>query len=390
MPRKILHLDLDAFFCAVEEIRDPALRGKAFAVGGRPEERGVVSSCSYPARQHGVHSAMPTARALQLCPGLVVVPGRHGVYEEMSRQVMAHLDDLSHLVEQISIDEAFVDVSDLRAPGEAIARELQGVILRELNLPCSLGVAGNKLVAKIANTVGKARVRSGRPPMAITIVPPGEEATFLAPLPVGELWGVGPKTEEQLIELGLRTIGDLARQSPAEMARRFGKMGPELVERAQGRDDRPVTPEHEMKSLSGEITFAQDERDAATLRRVLSGLSEDVGRRLRHAELYGSTVKIKLRWSDFSTITRQITLPRPTNQDNDIYDAACELLAQARPHGKPVRLIGVGVSGLGPQAQQLELWETPLEKGQRLQEALDEVRERFGKHAIKRASDIEE
>jgi len=388
--RKILHLDLDAFFCAVEEIRDPALRGRAFAVGGRPEERGVVSSCSYPARQRGVHSAMPMARALQLCPGLIVVPGRHGAYEEMSRQVMAHLDDLSRLVEQLSIDEAFVDVSDLRAPGETIARELQSVILRQLALPCSLGVAGNKLVAKIANTVGKARVRTGQPPMAITIVPPGEEAAFLAPLPVSALWGVGPKTEEQLVALGLRTIGDLARQSPTEMARRFGKMGPELVERAQGRDDRPVTPEHEMKSLSGEVTFAQDERDAATLRRVLSGLSEDAGRRLRQAGLFGNTVKIKLRWSDFTTITRQVTLPRSTNQDNEIYDAACDLLAQAWPRGKPVRLIGVGVSGLGPPAQQLGLWETPSEKGQRLQEALDEVRERFGRGAIKRVSDMEE
>ncbi len=350
----------------------------------------MIASCSYPARQLGVHSAMPTARALQLCPGLIVVPGRHGVYEEMSRQVMTHLYDLSHRVEQISIDEAFVDVSDLRASGEAIARELQSVILRELYLPCSLGVAANKLIAKIANTVGKAKVRTGRPPLAITSVPPGEEAAFLAPLPVGALWGVGPKTEEQLVELGLRTIGDLARQSPAEMARRFGKMGPELVERAQGRDDRPVTPEHEMKSLSGEITFAQDERDEATLRRVLSGLTEDVGRRLRQAGMYGSTVKIKLRWSDFSTLTRQVTLPRPTNQDNEIYNAACDLLMQTWPRGKPVRLIGVGVSGLGPPAQQLGLWETPSEKGQRLQEALDEVRERFGRSAIKRASDIED
>ncbi|MBI4771414.1 MAG: DNA polymerase IV, partial [Chloroflexi bacterium] len=206
MPRKILHLDLDAFFCAVEEQRDPALRGQAFAVGGRPEARGVVASCSYAARRFGVRSAMPMARAVKLCSGLIIVPSRHKVYSDVSRQVMERLYDLTPLVEQISIDEAFLDVSDLPESGEALARRLQATMRDELRLPCSLGVATNKLVAKIASDVGKAAARTGAPPNAILVVPPGEEAAFLAPLPAAALWGVGPKTATRLAGLGIHTI----------------------------------------------------------------------------------------------------------------------------------------------------------------------------------------
>ena len=388
MYRKIIHLDLDAFFCAVEEQRDNSLRGKPFAVGGRPDQRGVVSSCSYPARMFGVHSAMPMARALLLCPDLIVVPGRHGVYGDVSQQVMAHCYNRTHLVEQISIDEAFLDVSDLRPSAEAIARELQTAIWDELGLPCSLGVATNKLVAKIANNVGKAEKRSPEPPMAIKVVPPGEEAAFLAPLPVRELWGIGPKTAESLAALGIETIGDVARWPQDDLVQRFGKHGLDLSRRARGLDDRPVVTEYEAKSLSRETTFAKDEIDGAVLRRSLRHLAESVGRRLRRAELRGTTVKLKLRWDDFTTLTRQVTLPEPTDQDHAIDAAAQQLLAQAWPAGKPVRLIGVGVSGLGQPSQQLGLWETTSEKGQRLQDALDDVRERFGQEAIKRASDL--
>jgi DNA polymerase-4 len=390
MNRKIIHLDLDAFFCAVEELRDPALRGKPFAVGGRPDQRGVVASCSYPARMFGVHSAMPMARALLLCPQLIIVPGRHGVYSEVSHKVMAHCYNRTNLVEQISIDEAFLDVSDLRPPAEAIARELQATIWDELGLPCSLGVATNKLVAKIANNVGKAEKRSPDPPMAIKVVPPGEEAAFLAPLPVNELWGIGPKTAASLAALGIETIGDVARWPEADLVQRFGKHGYDLSQRARGLDDRPVVTEYETKSLSRETTFAQDTTDGATLRRTLRHLAESVGRRLRRANLRGTTVKLKLRWADFTTLTRQVTLPQPTDQDNAIYTAAQQLFEQAWPAGKSVRLIGVGVSGLRQPAQQLGLWEPPSEKGQRLQDALDRVRERFGQEAIKRASDLGE
>ncbi len=228
MPRKILHLDLDAFFCAVEENLDPSLRGQAFAVGGQPDQRGVVASCSYAARVYGVRSAMPMAQAVRLCPNLIIRPNRRGVYGDVSRSVMAILHDLTPLVEQLSIDEAFLDVSLLPDPAELLARRLQERINTELHLPCSLGVASNKLVAKIANTVGKARARSSIPPNAITIVPPGDEAAFLAPLPASELWGVGPKTAEQLARLDIHTIGDLARWPETDLIRRFGQHGQAL------------------------------------------------------------------------------------------------------------------------------------------------------------------
>ena len=386
MARKILHLDLDAFFCAVEELHDPSLRGKAFAVGGRPEQRGVVASCSYPARRYGVRSAMPMARALALCPQLIIVSSRHGHYSEISRQVMGYLHALTPLVEQISIDEAFLDVSDLPEPAEQIARQLQATIRRETSLPCSLGVATNKLLAKIANDVGKAMNRDDSPPNAITVVQPGREAEFLAPLPVESLWGVGPKTAERLQELGIRTIGDLAHWSQADLTHRFGKNGYDLAERARGIDDRPLELEHETKSISQETTYARDVRDGAVLRRTLHSQVESVGRRLRQKELAGVTVKIKLRWPDFTTLTRQMTLDQPTDQDAEIYDAAEAIFSQLWTPGKAVRLIGVGVAGLGPAARQLSLWDTSGERERRLQAAVDEIRERFGRDVIQRGT----
>jgi DNA polymerase IV len=388
MARKIIHLDLDAFFCAVEALHDPSLHGKPFAVGGRPEHRGVIASCSYPARQYGVRSAMPTARALQQCPDLIVLSGHRSDYSRYSRRVIEQLRNFSKSIEQISIDEAFIDVSDLRAPAHEIAADLQQTIWREVTLPCSLGVATNKLVAKIANNVGKRASRSGEPPMAITVVPPGEEAAFLARLPVDDLWGVGPKTAAELSSLGIRTIGDLATWPEADLAQRFGQHGQALSLRARGIDERPVSAEHEVKSVSHEITFAQDVTDAEELRRTLCRLSEAVGRRLRRQALAGSTVKLKLRWSDFTTLTRQVTLADLTNRDDEILNAAEQLLEAHRPPGKPVRLIGVGVSGLAPPAAQLRLWDSAVQKGERLQEALDRVRDRFGDDAIRRAIEI--
>lgn len=386
--RKILHLDLDAFFCAVEEQHDPSLRGKPFAVGGSPDQRGVVASCSYAARVYGVRSAMPMVRALQLCPRLLVVPSRHGVYGEVSKEVMERCYNLTPLVEQLSIDEAFLDVSDLRAPAETLARRLQATIHEELRLPSSLGVAANKLLAKAANDVGKARAKGTGSPMAITVVPPGEEASFLAPLPVSALWGVGPKTERTLQALGIETIGDLARWPQEALVQRFGQHGRDLARRARGLDDRPVVTEHETKSVSKETTFAVDVSDRATLRRTLLQLTRGVGRRLRRAELAGTTVKLKLRWSDFTTLTRQTTLSHATNQDAEIHEAAQALFLKAWPAGKPVRLIGVGVTGLEEPVQQLGLWETASERGQRLQEALDALRERYGDDAVRRASEL--
>ena len=390
MSRKVLHLDLDAFYCAVEEQRDPALRGKPFAVGGRPEERGVVSSCSYAARKFGVRSAMPMSRAVRLCPSLIVVPARHKAYGEVSRQVMERLHALTPLVEQISIDEAFLDVSDLSEPGEVIARRLQEVIRDEFGLPCSLGVAANKLVAKIASDVGKAAAHSGGPPNAIQVVPSGQEVEFLAPLPVMMLWGVGPKTATRLEELGIKTMGDLARWPEADLARRFGKVGHELSRHARGLDDRPIVTTREAKSISQETTFVRDIRDGVLLRRTLRSLADQVGRRLRQEGLSGTTVKLKIRWPDFTTPTRQTTLQQPTDQDDVIYTVALKLFEQIWKTSQPVRLIGVGVSGLGPRSRQLGLWETDAARAERLQAAVDKLRERFGEQAVKRASELED
>jgi DNA polymerase-4 len=386
MNRKILHLDLDAFFCAVEEQRDPSLRGAAFAVGGRPDQRGVVASCSYPAREYGIHSAMPMARAVRLCPDLIIVPSRHGVYGEVSEQVMAILHDLTPLVEQLSIDEAFLDVTGRREPAETLARRVQRRINDELGLPCSLGVASNKLVAKIANTVGKAEAAKGAPPNAVKVVPPGGEAAFLAPLPVRELWGVGPKTAERLARLGIETIGDIAARPPADLARRFGKHGADLARRARGIDPRPVVTEHEAKSISKETTFAADVSDPRELRLTLRRLSDGVGRRLRRAGLSGPTVKLKLRWADFTTITRQVTLPQATDQDGAIYEAALGLFEEAWRGGGPVRLLGVGVSGLEETARQLSLWETDAGEERQLLDALDDLRDRYGEDIVRRGS----
>jgi DNA polymerase-4 len=267
MLRTILHLDLDAFFCAVEELHDPSLRGKAFAVGGRPEQRGVVASCSYAARGFGVHSAMPTIRALRLCPGLLVISHHHGNYGEMSDKVMERLHNLSPFVEQISIDEAFVDISGLGDPA-AIARKLQAEVREGLGLPCSVGIAANKLVAKIATNVGKKTGKKGQPPNALTIVAPGGEAAFLDPLPVDMLWGVGPKTGMKLAGINIKTIGDLARHPEEDLVRWFGVNGHEMWLHARGVDERPITTEYEAKSISQEVTFARDVSDDLELNRT--------------------------------------------------------------------------------------------------------------------------
>jgi DNA polymerase-4 len=388
--RKILHLDLDAFFCAVEELRKPELRGKAFAVGGRPDQRGVVASCSYAARQFGIHSAMPMARALRLCPELIIVSGNYSSYSLASRQVMARLRALTPLVEQISIDEAFLDVSALAEGGETLARRLQGEIRTELSLPCSLGVASNKLVAKIASDVGKHRAReAGKtgPPNAITIVPPGEEAAFLTPLPVEMLWGVGPKTAARLAEMQVHTIGQLAQLSIDELRSLFGKNGEDLARRSRGQDDRPVVTEHETKSFSQETTFARDVSDRQVLLDTIQRQSEQVARRVRKHGVQFTTVKIKLRWPDFTTITRQTTLGQPTDDGTWIFRLAEGLLLKEWRPGKAVRLIGVGVSGLVEGPRQLGLWDGETERDRRLQDAMEEIKEKFGAKAIGRGKD---
>jgi DNA polymerase-4 len=389
MPRTILHIDLDAFFCAVEENQTPSLRGKAFAVGGRPEERGVVASCSYAARRMGVRSAMPMGRALRLSPGLIIVPSRHGLYRQVSRQVMDILHGQTPLVEQISIDEAFLEISDIRDDPERFGRGLQARIRDDLQLPCSIGVASNKLMAKLATEVGKAlalqKIREQgltEPPNAVTIVPFGEEARFLDPLPADMLWGVGPKTSARLTELGIRTIGDIARWPEHKLIRLFGENGRDLARHARGIDDRPIVTEREAKSISQEVTFSKDVRDDRSLEETLREQSREVARQLRKNSLAGRTIKLKIRWPDFTTLTRQTTLNDPTDSEDQIARSALELMKAVRKPNQSVRLIGVGVSGLGPPIRQLGLWDMDSEKARRLQQAMDTINEKFGKDVI--------
>ena len=389
MARIILHFDLDAFYCAVEEKFNSDLIGKAFAVGGEAGNRGVVASCSYPARQFGVRSAMPMSEARRLCPGLIVVPTRHKLYGEWSQKVMTILHNLTPLVEKLSIDEAFLDVTGIKGGGEAIAKQLQMTIRTELDLPCSIGVASNKLVAKIANNLGKARKKDGTPPCAIEIVPEGQEAAYLALLPIRELWGVGPKTAESMYALNIHTIGDIAQQHEQFMIHHFGKNGYDMWRHARGIDNRPVEPDQEAKSISNEITFNQDVRDGDELRRVLRNLAENVGRRLRKNKLSGRTISIKLRWEDFTTLSRQMTLQHATQDDAVIVREVMRLFEANWTQGRPVRLIGAGVSNLEDQVQQLSLFESAQDKKSRkLQTTLDELKQKFGDGAIKRGINL--
>jgi DNA polymerase-4 len=374
--RKILHFDLDAFFCSVEELLDPSLKGRAFVVGGSPQGRGVVTSASYAARAFGVRSAMPMTRALRLCPDLISVRGSHRLYGEYSDKVMTLLRQSAPVVEQISIDEAFLDVSDDPRSPDEIALELQARIREQFGLPTSWGAATNKLVAKVATEVGK--------PNGLVVVPPGQEAQFLAPLPVEMLWGVGPKARAQLLDLDVRTIGDLAALPASRLERDYGERGTELAARAKGQDDSPVVEGHEPRSMSSERTFPKDVADWPSLRRHLREMSDSVGRRLRREGMAGSTVRLKLRWPDFTTITRQSRLPQPSDVDGEIFQAAAELLRANWKEGRKVRLLGVGVSDLGPLTRQLSLFDRTWQQDERLLQAMDAIRARYGPEALQR------
>lgn len=378
--RTILHVDLDAFFCSVEELLRPELKDRPFVVGGSPQGRGVVASASYAARAYGIHSAMPTAHALRLCPELIVLHGRHAEYHNYSKRIMAFLRDSAPLVEQLSIDEAFLDVSDDPLGGAAVAVKLQAEIDLRFKLPTSWGVAGNKLVAKIATEVGK--------PKGLIVVKPGEERSFLAPLPVEMLWGVGPKTAGRLKSENVHKIGELADMPPGRLRAIFGDYGTELASRARGEDDRPVQETYEPQSMSAERTFSKDIADVEELKRVLFELGERVGSRLRKAELAGKTVRLKLRWADFTTITRQQQLPQATDQDGEIYQAACRLFDRVWTPRRRVRLLGVGLTELGPPLRQMSLFDRSWEQDGRLLQAIDAIRSRYGSKALRRARQL--
>lgn len=383
--RAIIHIDLDAFFVAVERLDDPRLIGVPVIVGGRAEVRGVVASASYEARKFGVHSAMPTAQALRLCPQAILISGHRGRYSEMSDKVMALLGQYTPLLEPLSIDEAFLDVTGTEAhygPPSRLAATLQARIDRELKLSASLGVATNKLIAKVASDFRK--------PHGITVVPPGEEAAFLAPLPIRKLWGVGEVLGRELGKLGVETVGDLARWPREELVARFGAASGEGLHRAShGQDDSPVTPEHEAKSLSREETFARDVRDADVLRRELLRLSDEVAWRLRRHGLQARTVNLKLRYGDFSTLTRQVTLPDATDSGPVLYSHALALFEKAWDR-RPLRLIGVGGTGLEQGGRQLRLFEQEDRRQAQLDAALDRIKAKYGESAIRRASLLDE
>ena len=380
--RAILHVDMDAFFASVEQRDDPGLRGKPVLVGGTGP-RGVVAAASYEARVFGCHSAQPMAIARRLCPEAIVVKGRYDAYRAASDRVFGILESYSPLVEPLSIDEAFVDVTGsqrLLGEPEAIAAEIRRRILDETALTASVGVAPNKFLAKLASDLDK--------PDGLTVIRPEEVAERLAPLEIERLWGVGPKAAAALHRMGIRTIGDAAARTEAALAQRLGSFGAHVSRLSRGLDDRPVVPDHEAKSIGHEQTFPRDLPDPELLRPILAGHAEQVGRRLRRHGFRARTVTIKVRYGSFETITRSTTLDAPTDSTERLISTARTLFDRwcGLEGFKPVRLIGVTASQLERPGVQGGLFEDPDERRQRaIDRVTDEIVSKLGKHAIHRA-----
>jgi DNA polymerase IV len=383
VPGLILHADLDAFYASVEELDDPTLRGRPVIVGGGPNERGVVSAANYAARRYGVHSALPLRTAGRLCPQAVFLPGRPDRYRQLSEQVMKIFASLTPLVEPISLDEAFLDVTNSVAAfgdGRTMAQRIKDRVLDEVGLVVSVGVASNKLCAKVASDLRK--------PDALVVVPDGGEAAFLAPLPVSRLWGVGPQSRQALSDYGVTTIGQLAAMSDATLRRRFGQHGADLASRARGIDPSPVVPFQAPKSIGHEHTFEHDTPETSRLEATLLDLAESVASRLRHHDLSAAAVQLKLRYEGFETLTRQAPLSRQTRESEPLYETGVALLRRTLVPGRGVRLIGLTAINL-TEEQQLTLFDR-ADRGERLARSLDAVRDRFGQSAITRARLITE
>ncbi len=386
MARAILHLDLDAFYASVEQLDDPSLRGRPVIVGG-PSRRGVVCAASYEAREFGVRSAMPTARARKLCPQGVFLAPRFDRYGALSELVFGIYRRYTPLVEPLSLDEAFLDVTKSRAlhgSGREIAAAVKRAVRGETGLTVSAGVAECKMAAKIASDLGK--------PNGLVEVAEGTVADFLAPLPVGRLWGVGKVTEAALRKWGIQTIGDLARFPEAVLAERFGVHGQEMKTLALGRDPRPVVPDEESKSIGAEDTFEEDLAGEEALLPHLLDQSGRVARRLRAAGKKGRTVTLKLKYADFALVTRRCTLPAPTDDAATVFAAAKDDLRRA-DLSRPIRLTGVSVSGFGgDEERQLGLFAPrPADLGgderrRALNAALDDLAGRFGDGAVRPAT----
>ena len=379
--RWIIHADLDAFFAAVEQRDNPALRGKPVMVGGAGG-RGVVTAASYEARVFGVHAAMPGARARRLCPHGIFVRGNYRKYQAESARVMGILTEYSPSVETISIDEAFLDATGLeRWKGGPVpaAREIRERVKVECGLTISIGIANSKYVAKMATNTGK--------PDGLVLVPQGGEQEFLAPLPIGAMWGVGPQMGARLHAYGIRTIGQLAAYSSDALHRAFGAWGRQAYHLAHGRDSRRVSQSHSMKSVSNEATFPHTVYERETLFNMLMSLAEQVGRRLRGKGMRGRTIALKLRSADFATLSRQTTLARPTDATDIIYAEAKRLLHGVKLVAGGYRLIGVGVHELIPAGEgQLPLWLEPEDRLSQRDRAVDKIRGKFGMHTVLRGT----
>ncbi|MFC1962618.1 DNA polymerase IV [Chloroflexota bacterium] len=374
MERRILHLDLDAFFVSVEQALDPSLKDKPVVVGGQPGKRGVVAATSYEARAFGLYSGMPLATAQRLCPEAIFLPGNFSRYWEASTRFFQILVDYAPDIEPGGLDEAYLDITGL-LPGFVsaidMALHIKQRIRQELHLIVSAGIAGSKVVAKIASDLSK--------PDGLLEVAREEERSFLAPLPVGKMPGVGQKTERLLKEMGITTLGRLADTSSLVLKKRLGFWGEMLHRYARGLDNRKVEPPGEAKSISRETTFAEDILEKSFLKATLRYLSERVGVELRQQSKRAKCVTLKLRYADFETITRQCTLPEASGTDQTIYEAGLRLLEKAFLYRRgTVRLLGIGVTAFHEMGQQLHLWDSSAEKAARLNRTIDKLRNKYG------------
>ena len=381
--RTIFHVDMDAFFVSVEELYDPSLKGKAVVVGGQRDERGVVSAASYEARKFGVHSAMPLRTAAKMCPHAIFVNGHPDRYRECSQKVYKILGDFTPQVEMASIDEAYLDMTGterLHGPALKAAHRLHQRMKAETGLNCSVGIGTSRLIAKVSS--GQAK------PNGVLYILPGEEAKFLAPLDVREIPGVGKVMEANLHALGIKKVGDLAKLEESELEDRFGKWGLALAGKSRGEDaggwfDTEVAADHDAKSISHEHTYNEDTADQAKLESTLMRLSEMVGRRLRESNFYARTIQLKLRYKDFTTITRAHTPPAPTQLDIEIFENIRTLFRKNWKKGSEIRLLGVQASHFTIQAAQIDLLDG--NRQQRWKDALaaaDRLRDKFGESTV--------
>ncbi len=381
-PRTVLHLDMDAFYASVEQLDHPELRGRPVLVG-HDGPRGVVAAASYEARRYGCRSAQPISVAKRMCPQAAIVPVRGARYAEVSDRMFSFLHDVSPLVEPLSIDEAFVELTGterLLGPAVEVAQGLRARIRRELGLTASAGIAPNKFLAKLASDLDK--------PDGLTVIGPGDIDRVLPPLPVERLWGVGPVTAQRLHDLGIRTIGDLRRRSVASLVPHLGEGAEHFIQLAHGLDDREVVPDAEAKSIGHEDTFSVDVEEPAAVRAVLLRQTEQVGRRLRRHGLEARGVTVKIRYGDFETITRAATLDASTDLTDELWRAAAALFDRwVRESFRPVRLIGVTATRLGAHTAQGSLFpDAAREKRRQLDAAVDALRDRFGARAVRRAA----